>query len=267
MRFFEYLDYKRFLKDYLLSMPRNGYGQAKRLSDYLGVSSVAVSQVLSGDKHFTPEQGLQVCEFFGFDEQTTEYLLLLLSKERAGSEKLTKYYLEQIKTKQNTLKSIKSHVVASQDLTEEQKAIYYSNWYYSGIRLLTSIEGFNSIDVIAERFGLTRRKVAQVLKFLVEHGLCVEDNGKTKLATASIYLSPNSVHINNHRRNWRVKGLEKLTEPNDDEIFFSNPCSLSESDFLEIKSQLTKTIGEISKRIQDSPEEKLACLNIDWFKV
>ncbi|MEQ1665151.1 MAG: hypothetical protein ABL927_07235 [Bdellovibrionales bacterium] len=46
-------DYRSFVSKRFLLMPKKGYGQARKLSAFLGVHTTLVSQVLKGHKSFT----------------------------------------------------------------------------------------------------------------------------------------------------------------------------------------------------------------------
>jgi hypothetical protein len=41
--------------------------------------------------------------------------------------------------------------------------------------------------------------------------------------------------------------------------------SLSHEDQMQLREELVAFIAKFLKRVEKSPEEKLACLNIDWF--
>jgi hypothetical protein len=119
---------------------------------------------------------------------------------------------------------------------------------------------------MAHFFHLTRAQIAPVISFLLSTGLCVEEKGRIKLGTTATYVGTDSPFVNSHRRNWRLKAMERFSSTGPGDLFYSSPCSISKTDAEVIRKELAKMIGEISKRVGDSPPEKLACLNIDWFE-
>jgi len=67
--------------------------------------------------------------------------------------------------------------------------------------------------------------------------------------------------------NWRIKAIEKHPRLSSDELAFSAPLTLAESEIPEIKKLCLDLIQEISNKVATSPSEKLACINIDWFRL
>lgn len=264
---YEFDNYKKFLNDLIVKMPKRGRGQARRLSEHLRIQPVVVSQVLSGERHFTPEQGLEIGSFFGLDDTQTDYLVSLISKARAGTKNLRDHYDKKLSALRSESLKIKNAVVEHRVLSDPDKGIFYSNWFYSAVSLLTSIEGMDNIDAISRQVGLSRSKVGEILEFLVTRGLVNEKNGRYEMGVSSTFIDNTSPFINGHRRNWRLKAIEKFSEPRPHNLFYASPCSLSEKDLAAVRVQLTKFIAEFSKTVADSPAEKVACLNIDWFEV
>jgi uncharacterized protein (TIGR02147 family) len=261
----EFKNYKAFIRAVMKTFPKSGRGQSRRLAEHLGVAPIVVSQILSRDRHFTTDQAVKVAEFFGFDEATTEYFIYLVSLERSDTKGLRDFYQKKLTRLREEALKVKSHVQGQEQLSEVDKGIFYSNWYYSAIRLLTSIEGFQSIDSIAEYFGFSRAQVGEIVPFLVATGLCTEEKGKIRFGTKSTHVAEGSPFVNNHRRNWREKATQKFTAPAPEDLFFVGPVSMSKKDAELVRKELMELIKTFSKRVADSPEEKLMCLNIDWF--
>lgn len=266
MNIYSYKEYKAFLRDLIESYPKQGRGQARRLADHLAVNSVVISQVLSGSRDFTSEQALLVANFFGLDERATDYLLVLIQRARAGSKDLERYYDGKIQNLQQENQDLKNRVVEYKELSDADKGVFYSNWFYSGVRLLASIPEFQTIDEIAKYFGMSRSRVSEVVSFLLERGLCKDLDGRIQMGPTATYVDSSSKYVNSHRRNWRLKALERFTEPRETDLFYSSPYSLSEQDANQIREDLVKMISLISKKVGDSPAEKLVCLNVDWFR-
>src|SRR5438270_9519912 len=159
----EFKNYKAFLKAFLKTFPKAGRGQSRRLAEHLNVAPIVVSQILSRDRHFTSDQALKVCEFFGLDEATSEYFLYSVNIERADTKTLRDFYQKKLNKLRDEAQKVKSHVQGKEVLSELDKAVFYSNWFYSGIRLLTSIHGYQSIDSIAQYFGLNRTRTGDIV--------------------------------------------------------------------------------------------------------
>jgi len=266
MWIYEFKDYKAFLKRLIKTFPKNGRGQAQRLSEYLGTTSMVISHILTRDRHFSLEQAIKVSEFFGLDEESKNYFLLLVQFERAGTKDLKNFFEEKINNKRTEAQKIKNMVRGEEKLSPEDMGVFYSNWYFSGVRLLASIEGYQTIESIADYFGLSRTKTGEIVSFLVKKGLCIQEDGKVRMGPKSTHVSDKSEFVNNHRRNWREKAREKFNEVGPHDFFYSSPVSISKKDSLEFRKKLLDLIKSFSKQVEDSPEEILVCLNIDWFE-
>jgi uncharacterized protein (TIGR02147 family) len=265
MQIYEFEDYKSYLQDLMHSFPKNGRGQARRLAEALNVNSVVVSQVLAGDRHFTSEQALTAAAHFALDTKSTDYLLLLVQRARAADTHLSGYLGEKLAALKREAQDLKHRMITHRELSDRDKGVFYSNWYYSGIRLLTSLPGYNRVDEIARYFGLEPVLVAKVLEYLIAKGLCERDGERVNFGVTATYVDRKSPYVDNHRRNWRLKGLQRLTAHEESDVFYSGPFSLSKADAEAIRKRLVKMIGELSKTVADSPPESLHCLNIDWF--
>lgn len=261
----KYRDYKPFLKRILENFPKNGRGQSRRLADHLGVAPVVVSTILNGDRHFTIDQAVKVAAFYRLDPFETDYFIYLVNQARADTRDARTYYENKLEAIREEAKKIKNLVSEHEDLPERDKAIYYSNWYYAAISILTSIKDFDSVDKIAEYFDMEPTQVAEIVNFLVKSGICINEDGKIRLGSMLIHITPESPFINNHRRNWREKAKEKFTKPDRPDLFYSSPVSMSEADAEIFRKEIMEFIDKFSKRVKDSPEESLYCLNIDWF--
>jgi uncharacterized protein (TIGR02147 family) len=266
MNIFELKNYKDFINKRIREMPRGGRGQYRKMANFLAVNSVNVSQIFKGERHLTVEQACELVEFFGLSEIEGQYFIGLVEKDRAGTQKLKSTIQKRLNEISEKSQDLKQLLKQDKQLTEETKAIFYSNWYYSGVRLLSSVKGFNSPDTIATYFNLPLSTVNRVLEFLLQTGLCKLEDGKYKMGPRSTHLEASSPLVTRHHMNWRVKGMERMGNISSDELFLSLPASLSEKALKEIRAELVRTIERITESIDNSSEDQLACLNIDLFK-
>lgn len=264
----DFNDYKAFLKALMKTYPKSGRGQSRRLAEHLNVAPIVVSQIVARDRHFTPDQALKVASHFGMDEKTSEYFVFLVNHARAETRELKSFYKSKLERLRKDAENIKNLVRNKKLLSEENKGIYYSNWYYAAVHLLTSIGQFQTVDALAEYLGLSRTKVGEIVAFMLDTGICVEGpGGKIIRGSTSIHVDSNSPYVNSHRRNWRDKAREKFTSPGENDLFYSSVVALSEKDADRFRKTLLQLIENFSKKVvAPSPEETTRCLNIDWFK-
>lgn len=266
MSFFEENSYRNLIKQHLKSLPKNGRGQLARFAKLLNVNTTLISQVMSGSRDFTYEQALELAQFMGFSEIEVEYFLTLVQKERAGTTKLKTFFENKVRNLREQSKKIERRYEHDRKLTEEERAVFYSSWLYSGVRLYTSTNPHGkTIDEICERFLIERAKAAEILRFLTKTGLCEETQGRYLMAVQSTFLEQGSPHLMKHHSNWRIKAIQSSDLITPDELMFTAPMSLSESDFKKIRETLAEVIKSASLTVKESEAQSIACLNIDWF--
>lgn len=266
VQIYNFDDYRSFLHEWMKSHPNQGYGKSAKIAQALEVSPTLVTFVMNGTKDFTMEQAMDLSEFLGLSEHEGDYLLALVSYARAGKENLRNKIKKKILKLKKERLELKEILPPQIEMSEHSKSLFYSQWYYSGIRLLTSIEGFDTVESIAERFKLPSAKVKKVIELLLAQGLCVEKNGKLALGPQSTHLEANSLLVSRHHSNWRQKSIVHMENMKSDELFFTSPVSIAKKDIPRIRKILIDAIENSFKIIDPSPCEELACLNVDWFR-
>lgn len=265
---YEFESYQELIKMRFASMPKSGYGQSKKLAEFLGVHTTLVSQVMKGLKSFTPEQAVGVSEFLSLGELESEYLLLLVQRERAGTPALKRLFDRRLKTIRANSKELVHRLKSNRRLTEIERAEFYSDWTYSAVRQLPAIAGFQNVETIAELLDLPVRKVADIVKFLTATGLCVAKTSGLTVGPSSTHLESSSKWVTLHHRNWRLKALTELSRYQlDRSLHYTAPMTLSKSDSMKISEMIAVFLESVDKLVEPSPSEELYCLNLDWFRV
>ncbi|MCM2280353.1 MAG: TIGR02147 family protein [Bdellovibrionaceae bacterium] len=266
MSIFEFTDYKAFLKGWIAGRPKNGRGESTRMAHALGVSSTMVSQVLSGDRHLNLELADALADHLGLNEKEAEYMFLLVDYERAGTARLKARLRRRIEQAKKEAAVLANRIQKDKELSPEVMAVFYSSWLHSGIRNLSAVPGFNDVDTIAQRLTVPKAVVAQIVDFLLQHGLCVIENGKLTYGPSWTHIPATSPLIAKHHQNWRLRGFAKMDSRSDDDLFFTSPISLSVEAATEIRAMLPTMIERVQKIVRPSPSETIRCLNIDWFE-
>lgn len=263
---FKFTNYREYLAEWIAAQGDQAYGLKGKIAQSLGISSSLLSQVLKGEKTFTADQASDVCDYLRLNEIESDYFHLLVEKERAGNPRYREKLERKLRQVQQQSEKIGKRVPRHRELTDEQKSIYYSNWLYTGIRNLTAIEEFQTADRIAQHLRCDIQLANRILKFLLENGLCREENGRLTYGPASTHVDSDSPFVNKHHQNWRVQALQKMELRGDRDLFFTSPMSLSKEVAEEVRKMIPQFIQNVMKAVGPSPSETTRCLNIDWYE-
>lgn len=244
-----------------------GRGEYRRISESLSMHTTLVSQVLNGKKCLTEEQASRLCGYMRLNPLETDYFLKLVQIERAGSEQLKIIYNRHLKQIRNLAKKISNRVPESKELTEQDRAMFYSSWHYSMIRLLTMTKGKQTAEEISIYLELPISRVQEILSFLVSRGLCHVINGRYVRTDQNTHVEARSALAVRHHQNWRTKSLELHEKMRADDLAFTAPISMAKKDIPKIRKILLDAISEISNVVETSPSEEILYLGIDWIKM
>jgi uncharacterized protein (TIGR02147 family) len=265
LEIFEFTSYRKYLASWIEAQGERSYGLKGRIAQALGVSASLLSQALKGEKSLTSDQTSDLCDYLGLNDLESDYLHLLVEKERAGNPRYREKIERKIRGLQQQSQKLGKRVPRNKELSDEQKAIYYSSWLYTGIRNLSAIPGFNHSETIAEHLHCEPQVVLKILKFLLENGLCREENGKITYGPASTHIDKESPFVNKHHQNWRFQAIHHMEKKSDKDIFFTSPMSLSHEAADQVRKLIPAFVQTVMKITGPSPSEKVMCLNIDWF--
>ena len=235
------------------------------MADFMGVHPTFVSQVLAGNKDFSMEQSFAVAEYLELTQSERKFFFLLVQKDRAGSKKLKDYFSAEIEEFKKSLLLVTSQLREHHSLTDEERAVFYSSWLYSAVRLCCSIAPGKSVEEICDYFGIGRKKAMKILDFLLEKNLLAVSKGTYTLGAQHTHLPADSPFIIRHHMNWRTKALQRHENVSNEEIAFTAPMSISKGDFHLIREKILDCIKESIDVAKKSEAEDVAFLNIDWL--
>lgn len=255
--------------DYLLSVfgdKSQRRGLKSKAAQAIGCHTTLISQVLHGKVLLNLEQAEKLSRFFGHDEDQAHFFLLLVQKARAGTKSLESYFQKQMDGILSQRQILKKRVGATDQVLKEQEQKYYSSWIYAALHVAVSLSNLKSAEALARHFKLPLNQVNEALQFLVKAGFVTIDNkGDFQVGSRHLHLGNNSVHINHHHRNWRIKTLQALESPQPQNLHYSSAVTLSHEDVATIKELLIENLKKMNKTIQASKEETVYVLNFDFF--
>jgi uncharacterized protein (TIGR02147 family) len=268
MNIFMYEDVRAYLQEKISKMPQRGRGEIGKIAKHIGVHSTYMSLVLNGSRHLSQEQAFDLATYLQLTELETEYFCLLVQWDRAGTPRLRKHLKQKLSKIREDSLSLSKRLMHDKKLSDQEKAVFYSSWIYSAVRLFTSTkEKGVTFESIQEHFDLPRKKLMEVLDFLASSGLVLYEKNLYRLGTQQTFLEKGSPFLPKHHANWRIKAMQKSEFISDEELVFTSPFSISEKDFLLLREELAEWLKKFSGIVRDSPAEEVACLNIDFFRV
>lgn len=266
MSIFSYHDYKKYVNEWISLQPSNGHGQFRQMALELGVNSVVMSQVFRGDRDLSLEQTLALSKYMGLNSIERDYFLLLVQKERAGNFELKEVFEKQLDEMRTASEQLKMRI-KHQKFSDDDKAIFYSRWFYSAIRLGVSIPELNNTSAIAKHLGLDRHLVNQVIEFLLKNNLVIKNKQGLDMGPQVTHVGHDSPFVNSHHANWRMQSLTEMDKSRKEDLFYTGPMALSKEASKKIRKNLIDLIEKATREASESDSEILRCLNIDWFEV
>lgn len=268
MNLFEFTDFREYLEAFVKTQPRNGHGYKLKIAEALRVHPTLITQILKGRKSFSNEQAYALTQFMGLSDIEKDYFLTLIDLDRAGSVSLKKFIESKLLKLRQEHAKVKNRVPVYASLSEADQALFYSQWYYSAVRLSSGISDKVTAESLQQDLNLPESLIKNVLEFLISRGLVIEKEDKTlDRGPQNTFLPSDSPMISRHHMNWRMKAIERHPRLTPEELGFSAPLTLAESDIPEVRKMCLDFIQQVSKKVSTSSAEKLACLNIDWFRI
>ncbi|MBO9668132.1 MAG: TIGR02147 family protein [Bdellovibrio sp.] len=267
-KLWQFDDYREYMKAFIQYQPNGGRGQATKIATALGVHSTLLSQILNGHRDLTMEQASLFCDYDDMSESEAELFLNMVSLSRAGNESLRKKLQKQIEEQKNSFSEVRKRVgVVHKKLNTYEQSVFYSSWQYSAIRMLASLEKAPDLNEIAQLLGVTRQRLTEMVDFMLEKGLLIEEKGRIKIGHAKTHVDAKSQWATRHHANWRTRRLTELDRIQDDQICFTAPFSCSEKDYNKIREILLNAIEEVSQTVAESPSEETHVLCMDLFNM
>ncbi len=263
---YSYNDYKKYLND-LTKIRSRGF--RKELAARARCQTGYITQVLSGKGQFNLDQAEAIAEYLGFDDEATDYFLLLVNHARSGTQSLRRRFQKKIQAARdadlNLKKKIPSRSLISDSDGNADLQLYYSSWHYAAVHVLVSSEKFQTRDQIQKALQMEASHLNRVIDTLSRLRLVEERAGRLKMSETALHLSQDSPLIAQHHSNWRLRAMQSITTRTPGNLHFSAVFTLSREDAEEIRENLFTQITRSVKKAQQSPAIDPFVLNLDFF--
>jgi uncharacterized protein (TIGR02147 family) len=260
-------NYREFLRVELDS-PTQGRGARSRLAEHLGVRLSFISVVLSGRQEFGAEHGVRIAEFFDLNGPETEYLVLLIHRERAGSEDLRRLYQAQIERIQKEQSRITSRAPkGARVLGEAELSEYYGAWYPIAVHMCLRNEKLRDPASIARRLGIEVFRVKRAIDLLERIGFIQVDKRGISLVDQQFHFGENSPALRMHHMNWRNAAIRSLDQERKTDLHYSVVLSADPEARSKVRELLLEFVQQMHPYIRDAKDEEIFAVNLDLFDV
>lgn len=259
---FEYTSYKAFLR--AQSRLR---GRKSALSEAMNIQPTYLSHVLHGKAHLSLEQVEALNRFLHHTEDESHFLLLLVQKEKAGTQTLEKYFQKQIDDLFIKRLDLTKRLGTQNSLTEEDRSVYYSSWIYGALHMAVTVPELRTREQLIQHFNISPERFQSAIEFLLKTGLVIDKGREFFSGPSFMRIGKDAHQIIKHHTNWRNQAIESLDRETVRDLHYSAVVTLSEKDILKIKDLMLQSINDNIEIIKQSPEEKVYVYNLDFFEL
>lgn len=261
---FECQGYKAYLRHQLDAKGARS-GLRGDFAKALRCQSSFVSQVLHGSMDLSLEQAFRANDFFEHDTPHAHFFMLLVQKDRAATSELRDYFQNQLDRILDERSKIKSRVATTHELSDADKAQYYSSWDFVAVHMALAVPGQRTSQELSAALSLPLRRVENVLEKLLELGMAERNGREFRIGSVHLHLGSDSPFVQQHHTNWRLEGLRRLNVSQTQNLHYSAVYSLSKKDYMKLRENLLQVIQDNLAVVRPSPEEITIAQTIDLY--
>jgi DNA-binding HxlR family transcriptional regulator len=263
---FDSKNHYSYLREHLQSRP-SARGIKGRFAEHVRVQPAFLSQVLAEKYPLSLEQADLANSFLEHSIEESEFFLLMVSRDRAGTVSLKKHFTKQIEQARKRRMEVIERLGRKTEISEDTKGVFFSSWIYAAAHVATTVPDLRKLTALREYLGVNNEVLLKTLQFLENHGLVVR-KGDEYLPTQNwIRLDRQSPHVIKMHNNWRQKAMQNIEVQKDEDLHFSGVYSLDAKTALAIRDELLDGISRQVKKIEKAPEEGLYVLGVDFFNL
>ena len=258
-----------YLRAYLKEQPKEGYGLLKKWAEELSIHTSHMSQVMNETRNLTDEQALELTVLMSLPKLESEYFLTLVRLKNSSTKRLRDYHKEKLEGLKHQSSKVAERVQTDKSLNDEEKAVFYSSWIYSAVRVCCSLNSDagdgKTIEDIHRELHIPTNELIKIVDFLREAQLLTAEGNRFVVGSRFTHLQKGSVFLPRHHSNWRLQAAERATFLTDEELMYTAPFSISKKHFAEFREKCLVHIQEFTKTARESTPEEMACFNLDLF--
>ena len=235
---FEYVDYRRYLKDYFDFQKSKSHAFSHRfLANKLGLATPNfILLVIQGKRNITSETCSKLSEVMDLTDKEAEYFENMVNYDQARRPKEKDRYYSRIMSSRQAMKIEK---------LEDWQYEYFSNWYTPIIRDMVIQGDFKGdFKALASRItpAVTLAQVKRSLKLLVKLGLIKLEGNKYVPQSPFVSTGPevnSTAVVNFHRNMVRLAGEAIDRHPKNQRNISSCTVNISEEVYKKLADKIT----------------------------
>ena len=162
---------------------------------------------------------------------------------------------------------ISSRLLDSRILDENDVAVYYGSWVYVAVHILSALPDCRTSSDIASRLNLPLARVEETLRWLIERGIVSKGKDGLTVGTRAMHVGRDSPHVAKHHMNWRLKAIERLDPPGDQDLHYTSLLGVSVDCMEAIRSRLLSLLSEIDPLVEKSLEKEFVLFQFDLMRL
>lgn len=266
---FNYLDYRRFLKDrfFELKAAKQSFSY-RNFNRKAGFSSSGyLKLVMDGKRNLAPEGTFKVCRGLGFSREEARYFENLVKMDQATSHEEKDYYFKEM-----------TKVQPSRPAKEILQSQYrmFSHWYYVALLELVRLADFREDPRwISKKMSprVAPDKIRKALDELITLGCLKRDENGRLVRTDNMISTPDEVrsislvNFSHQMLDIAKKALDEA--PAAERDFSTLTLGLSEEGFKKLKTMVQQFRKCVHGNLESGEDDKtvVAHLNIQLFKL
>ncbi len=234
-----------------------------------GFQPAYLNHILAENAHLTPDQAVALCDFWGFNTLESDYFMNLVYLARAATPRLSEKLLRRLDTIKAEHSNSRRSRLSHETYSPERAIEYYLDWEISAVHACLMVPSLNNSLVISQRLKLDENRVRKALSLLQELGFAVREQNIWKSTTRFLHAADESKFARLHHMHWRTRATEYIQSQSyfPENLHYTSVHSISRDDFLKTRDLLKACIKESRAIVAPSPEETVACINIDCFEL
>jgi uncharacterized protein (TIGR02147 family) len=269
MHVFDFQDYRSFVRHCLengtAAKPRS---TKKSLADHMKCHATFISHVVADKAEFSTEHAVRFCSYYGLDEDSSDYFLDLLARDRAGDVPTREIYDRRLERQRLAWLTLHNRLKSEERLSGEHQRRYFESWLLQLVHLCCMLPGRNTLTAVTDGLGLPSDRIEGALRELTNMGLLEKAGEHYETRPKKIHLDRSSPTFKTCHGNWRVKIAADVAATQEPEgIHYTSAMTISQAAAEQLRKDILDHIAAARDAAVQSDPEEVYILALDLYQV